>query len=136
MDKIQKAIAQIPSRLELLPPPSQSEEKSQEKQLQKVRSEVAYCQPIIEEPASPEQPYSQVSEQDIEDVIPEDSDEIPTIKLNMEAFTLNLQSYVQQNMELQVSEMSKALVALTPEAASVPVPKLKNISRLRTEHLV
>lgn len=32
--------------------------------------------------------------------------------------------------------MSKALVSLTPEAASIPTPKLKNINRLRTEHHV
>ncbi|CAH9142640.1 unnamed protein product [Cuscuta epithymum] len=32
--------------------------------------------------------------------------------------------------------MSNALVALTPEGASIPMPKLKNISRLRTEHHV
>lgn len=66
----------------------------------------------------------------------EDFNEIPTIKLNIEEFTQNLQTYMQQNMELQEGDMSKALVALTPEAASIPVPKLKNVSRLRTEHLV
>lgn len=66
----------------------------------------------------------------------EDFNEIPTIKLNIEEFTQNLQNYMQQNMELQEGDMSRALVALTPEAASIPAPKLKNVNRLRTEHLV
>ncbi|KAG0451994.1 hypothetical protein HPP92_025927 [Vanilla planifolia] len=43
---------------------------------------------------------------------------------------------MQENMEIQDGSLSKALVALTPEAASIPMPKLKNVSRLRTEHQV
>lgn len=100
------------------------------------RSEVNICQPIIEEPTTPEPECSEQILSDIEDAFYEDPCEIPTIKLNIEEFTLNLQNYMQQNMELQDGEMSKALVALNPEAASIPVPKLKNISRLRTEHCV
>ncbi|RXI06547.1 hypothetical protein DVH24_025683 [Malus domestica] len=89
--------------------------------------EINKCEPIIEEPASPEQ-------DDIEDLFYEDPDEIPTIKLNMEQFTSTLQNYMQEKMELQEGDMSKALVSLTSEAASIPTPKLKNVSRLRTEH--
>ncbi|KAL3642660.1 hypothetical protein CASFOL_013475 [Castilleja foliolosa] len=111
------------------------------------KSEVSSSQPIIEEPLSPEpivempstpeQVYSEVSQCDIENAFNEDPDEIPTIQLNMEEFTHNLQKIMQQNSELQEgSNMSKALVALTKEAASIPVPKLKNINRLRTEHQV
>ncbi|KAL2345178.1 hypothetical protein Fmac_006463 [Flemingia macrophylla] len=98
--------------------------------------ETNISQPIIEEPATPEQECSQVSENDIEDIFKEESGEIPTIKLDMEEFTLNLQNYMQENMELKEGEMSKAMVALHPEAACIPTPKLKNISRLRTEHYV
>ncbi|KAL6133549.1 hypothetical protein ACLB2K_065784 [Fragaria x ananassa] len=98
------------------------------------KSALGYTEPIIEEPASPEPECTEIIE-DIEDFY-EDPDEIPTIKLNMEQFTQNLQNYMQQNMELQQGEMSKALVALTPDAASLPTPKLKNVSRLRTEHQV
>lgn len=105
------------------------------RQLQ-LKSEINICQPIIEEPTSPEPECSQVYLSDIEDAFNEDSCEIPTIKLNIEEFTLNLQNYIQQNMELQEGEMSKALVALDPQAASIPMPKLKNVSRLRTEHCV
>lgn len=94
------------------------------------------CEPIIEEPATPEPECTEISEKDIEDAFWEDPDEIPTIKLNMEQFTQNLQNYMQQNMELQEVDMSKALVALKAEAASIPTPKLKNVSRLRTEHQV
>ncbi|GMI65821.1 hypothetical protein HRI_000251400 [Hibiscus trionum] len=104
-------------------------------QLQTV-SRVNKCNPIIEEPASPEPECTQVAENDIEDMFSEDPDEIPTIKLNMEEFTQTLQNYMQNNMELQEGDMSKALVALTAEAASIPTPRLKNVNRLRTEHQV
>ncbi|GFY93445.1 demeter-like 1 [Actinidia rufa] len=110
-----------------------------------VQSQINNCEPIIEVPATPEppeptvevpatpEPEPQVPCSDIEDFFYEDPEEIPTIKLNIEELTQNLQNYMQHNMELQEAEMSKALVALTPEAASIPVPKLKNVSRLRTE---
>ncbi|GKV34270.1 hypothetical protein SLEP1_g42654 [Rubroshorea leprosula] len=93
-------------------------------------------EPIIEEPATPEPVHAEVSLSDIEDAFYEDPDEIPTIKLNVEEFASNLQQYMEENMELQEGEISKALVALSPEAASIPTPKLKNVSRLRTEHHV
>lgn len=93
-------------------------------------------EPIIEEPSTPEQEIIELVESDIEDAFGEDPDEIPTIKLNLEEFTMNLQNYMQDNMELQEGDMSRALVALNPEAASIPTPKLKNVSRLRTEHQV
>ncbi|KAK9158790.1 hypothetical protein Scep_005364 [Stephania cephalantha] len=94
-------------------------------------------EPIIEVPASPESHDQCTTESDFEDTFyEEDPDEIPTIKLNIEDFALNLQNYMQANMELQEGDMSKALVALTPEVASIPTPKLKNVTRLRTEHQV
>ncbi|KAL5700751.1 hypothetical protein ACHQM5_026159 [Ranunculus cassubicifolius] len=95
-------------------------------------------EPIIEEPASPEPESTQILETDIEDAFWEDPDEIPTIKLNVQDFALNLHNYMQENMHLQDGDVSvsKALVALHPEAASIPTPKLKNVGRLRTEHLV
>ncbi|KAK6942660.1 Permuted single zf-CXXC unit [Dillenia turbinata] len=110
--------------------PSQAEQKS-EPNIGNGNSE-----PIIEVPSTPEPKQTQMSELDIEDTYCQDPDEIPTIKLNIEQFTQNIQNYMQENMELEETEMSKALVALTPEVASIPVPKLKNISRLRTEHQV
>lgn len=102
------------------------------------KSGICNSEPIVEVPATPEPECTQIAENDIEDAViyEENPDEIPTIKLNIEAFTQNLQNYVQQSMELQAGDLSKALVALNPEAASIPVPKLKNISRLRTEHQV
>ncbi|KAH7547786.1 hypothetical protein JRO89_XS14G0016100 [Xanthoceras sorbifolium] len=112
----------------LLPPP--------EKDSLKGGWEVNKCVPIIEEPATPEPQCTEVSESDIEDTFFEDPDEIPTIKLNIEEFTVNLQNYMQENMELQELDMSKALVALNSDVASIPTPKLKNVSRLRTEHQV
>ncbi|KAG8390528.1 hypothetical protein BUALT_Bualt01G0092900 [Buddleja alternifolia] len=93
------------------------------------------CEPIIEEPRTPESP-TEVSERDIEDAFYKDSDEIPEIKLNIDEFTTNLQSFIQENIEMQEDDMSKALVALSPALASIPTPKLKHVNRLRTEHLV
>nr|GEW58830.1 protein ROS1-like [Tanacetum cinerariifolium] len=93
------------------------------------------CEPIIEEPTTPEPEANELSISDIEDQYYEDSDEIPTIKLNMEEFTTNLQNIMQDSKKLD-DDMSKALVALNPNAASIPTPKLKDVSRLRTEHLV
>ncbi|GAB4856401.1 hypothetical protein Ancab_014320 [Ancistrocladus abbreviatus] len=105
-------------------------------QLSETKLEITNCEPIIEVPASPEPELLQTLECDIEDTYYEDLNEIPTIKLNMEQFTQTLQTYMQANKELQPADMSKALVALTAEAASIPTPKLKNVSRLRTEHHV
>ncbi|KAL6574942.1 hypothetical protein OROMI_012227 [Orobanche minor] len=103
---------------------------------QPIIEEPSSPEPIIEVPATPEQDYAQVLQCDIENAFDEDPDEIPTIQLNMEEFTHNLQKIMQQNTELQEGNMSKALVALTSAAASIPVPKLKNVNRLRTEHQV
>ena len=89
----------------------------------------------MEEPASPEPEFAIP---DIEDFFPEDldEDEIPTIKLDLRELTQNVQSFMLNNLELREGEMSKALVSLGREAASIPMPKLKNVSRLRTEHQV
>ncbi|XP_050945060.1 protein ROS1C isoform X5 [Cucumis melo] len=114
----------------------ESEPIESNQQLISVKSGGSNKDPIIEEPETPEPECPQISEIDIEDTLYEDPDEIPTIKLNIEAFTKHVQNYMQENMELQEGSMSKALVLLSPEAASIPMPKLKNISRLRTEHQV
>lgn len=112
-----------------LPPPENNS-------LQKAGSEIYKCEPIIEEPTTPEQDFTELSQSDIEDLYFEDPEEIPTIKLNIEKFSETLQNYMQENMQLEEGDMSKALVALNREAASLPTPKLKNVSRLRTEHQV
>ncbi|KAJ6428842.1 hypothetical protein OIU84_020487 [Salix udensis] len=110
-----------------LPPPEDNQHK-------RIGFDNDSCEPIIEEPVTPDQEQTELTETDIED-FGEDPDEIPTIKLNMKEFTENLQNYIHTNMELQEYDMSKALVALDPNA-SIPTPKLKNVSRLRTEHQV
>lgn len=114
-----------------LPPPDTST-------LTETRLKISSSEPIVEEPASPEPEYNEILETDIEDAFCEDPDEIPIINLNVENFALNLQNYMQENMYLQEGNVSvsKALVALNPEAASIPTPKLKNVGRLRTEHQV
>ncbi|KAL5976428.1 hypothetical protein ACLOJK_020759 [Asimina triloba] len=96
------------------------------------------CEPIIEEPATPEPEPLDVSEAEIEDAFwQDDPDDIPTIKLNLEEFTTNIQNFMNENKKgLQNADLSKALVALSPHSASIPMPKLKNVGRLRTEHQV
>lgn len=91
------------------------------------------CEPIIEEPKTPE-PLPELLESDIEDGFFEDPDEIPLIELNMKEFTTNLETILQEHNK--EGDVSKALVALKPDAASIPTPKLKNVGRLRTEHQV
>ncbi|CAH8264929.1 unnamed protein product [Arabidopsis lyrata] len=119
-----------------LPEPLYREQGSEVKQHSEPAKKVTCCEPIIEEPASPEPESAQVSIADIEDAFFEDPEEIPTIRLNTDAFTSNLKKIIEQNQELQDGNMSTALVALTAEAAYLPMPKLKNISQLRTEHQV
>ncbi|KAM2079687.1 hypothetical protein ACFX1R_027167 [Malus domestica] len=123
--EINPAIAVTPMSL---PPPENNS-------LQIAGTVTKECEPIIKEPATPEQELTELLESEIEDFCYEDPDEIPTIKLNMEEFTSTLQNYMQEK-KLQEGDMSKALVALNPEATSIPTPKLKNVSRLRTEHQV
>lgn len=94
------------------------------------------CEPIIEEPATPEREWKEAEESDMEDFFKEDSDEILSIDLNAKKSTVNVQNYLQEYNEHNEGCMSKALVALNPESASIPTPKLKNVSRLRTEHQV
>jgi hypothetical protein len=118
---------------------------SEGKQQSEAKSGVTNCEPIIEEPATPEPECKEVEngiedtfyeDHDIEDTFYEDPDEIPVIILNTEEVTQNLHTHMQNKTELQEFDMSKALVALTPEAASIGMPKLRNVSRLRTEHQV
>jgi len=94
-------------------------------------------EPIIEEPASPrEEERPETLENDIEDY-DADIGEIPMIKLNFEAFAQNLENCIKEsNKDLQPDDIAKALVAISTEEASIPVPKLKNVRRLRTEHYV
>lgn len=48
-----------------------------------------------------------------------------------------MKSYIHaNNIEIEDADMSNALVAISPQAASVPTSKLKNVNRLRTEHQV
>ncbi|KAF7820237.1 Transcriptional activator DEMETER [Senna tora] len=100
--------------------------------LKEASFEIGKCEPIIEEPATPEQecPDTEALESDIEEFYWEDPDEIPTIKINMQQMAMNIQSYMPEG------DMSKALVVLNPDTASIPTQKLKNVSRLRTEHQV
>ncbi|XP_023518039.1 transcriptional activator DEMETER-like isoform X1 [Cucurbita pepo subsp. pepo] len=111
----------VTSHLPILPPESTYTENT---------LETSKCEPIVEVPATPEPEPNEMTESDIEDLFYEDPDEIPTIKLSMEEFKTTLQNYIPEG------DMSRALVALNPEAAYIPTPKLKNVSRLRTEHQV
>jgi hypothetical protein len=69
-------------------------------------------------------------ETDIEDFVPCASEGNPVI--NIDEFTQNRKKYMDLNTE-DVNMLS-ASVFLMPEAGSIPTPKAKNVSRLRTEH--
>ncbi|CAH2074154.1 unnamed protein product [Thlaspi arvense] len=106
-------------------------------------------EPLIEEPASPEQECTELTESDIEHAYynedpdsdiedsyyNEDPDEIETLELNIRQFTATLREHMERNMNLEEGDMSKALVALNT-TTTIPTPKLKSTSRLRTEYLV
>ncbi|EOA29577.1 hypothetical protein CARUB_v10012825mg [Capsella rubella] len=98
---------------------------------QENEQEAQRCEPIIEEPASPEPEYTMPDIEDypwdnnnvamstiLENDPWEDKDIIPTIMLNKEAVT------------------STDLVVLSTQAAAIPTRKLKIMEKLRTEHLV
>ncbi|KAI3420509.1 ENDO3c domain-containing protein [Psidium guajava] len=89
------------------------------------------CEPIIEEPESPKVASKQLLERDIEDFYCDDGDEIPTIKLSSANFSTDLQSPIYDVGMFE--ENSRALVALND---FIPLPKLKEVTRLRTEHHV
>lgn len=90
-------------------------------------------EPIIEEPASPEPEREELELRDIEDEL----DDIPMIRLSSGKNITDLElCFDMKNMTLEDRDVSRALVALPPEVATYPVPKLKQASRLRTKHLV
>ncbi|KAI8524244.1 hypothetical protein RHMOL_Rhmol13G0135300 [Rhododendron molle] len=95
------------------------------------------CEPIIEHPPSPEPESTKYLERDIEDLYDDPEDYIPTIRLDVEEFRDRIQEFIEMNnIPLDGVDISKALVALTSEAASIPLPKLKDINWLRTIHHV
>ncbi|XP_026414520.1 protein ROS1-like isoform X1 [Papaver somniferum] len=100
-------------------------------------SRTIQCEPIVEVPASPEPEPDEATLSDIEDAfLNGDPDEIPTIHLDMEEFSLNLHKVVQENnMQVHLDAVSTALVVASNNP-SIPVTKLKNVGRLRTEHQV
>nr|KYP35674.1 Protein ROS1 [Cajanus cajan] len=100
-------------------------------------TEAKICEPIIEFPASPEPETTKYDESEAENDGEflnddyEDIEDIPTIKLSSEET---------HNCSLEESEhdinKSTSLVALHADAANIPIPKMKNASRLKTERLV
>ncbi|XP_058008447.1 protein ROS1A [Hevea brasiliensis] len=95
------------------------------------------CEPFIEEPESPK------IEQDIEElatskyIIDDEEEEIPTIKLNNDSFKENVQHFMDKyGPNLQTDNLSRALVPIPVNVNSIPMRKLKQTNRLRTEHQV
>lgn len=102
------------------------------------------CEPIIEFPASPVRGGEtvEIQERDIEDLCndPED-DEIPVIRLDTAEFRSKLLNILEkkaksmsQSQEL-VSLTPEELLAITPEAASIPIPNVKKFMKRRKIHL-
>lgn len=101
------------------------------------RYQAKNSEPIIEMPQSPERafPENEFTEVvDIEDFVRRDPDDIPTINLGTGDF---METSDLANMMLQDNDVaSRAIVPLAAQVASMPVPKLKFVSRLRTTHQV
>ncbi|KAM0023774.1 putative HhH-GPD domain, endonuclease III-like, iron-sulfur cluster loop, DNA glycosylase [Helianthus debilis subsp. tardiflorus] len=94
------------------------------------------CEPIIEVPPSPEPEVESIIG-DIEDLCESNDDEIPTIRLNTEEFRETLEETMDTNMNLiPEADMSKALIAVSAEAANIRVPPKKFVAKSRTMHLV
>ncbi|XP_022731590.1 DEMETER-like protein 2 [Durio zibethinus] len=93
--------------------------------------QIKICEPIIEEPFEPPAKLEPPKSQEPESVCG-DSEGIPIIKLNRDFRT----TLCSQSNIICDGESSKALVALTSHAASIPALKLRRLSRLRSEHLV
>lgn len=100
------------------------------------------CEPIVEVPPSPESCHHvEVNLPDIEDYFreSESDDEIPTIRLNTKEFEETLRETINKKNNICLPEgddMSKAIVALTDEAAYFRVRPIKVQAKLRTLHIV
>ncbi|KAK1259218.1 Protein ROS1 [Acorus gramineus] len=108
-----------------------SDDKKHRVFLSQERPAMKKCEPIVEEPTTPEpECLEEVLINDIEDAFwMENGDESLPI--------IHFQSILEsKNMDLEKCDLSKALVCPTLEAASISMPKLKNVNRLRTEHCV
>ena len=104
-------------------------------------------EPIVEMPPSPEPEPEPIKPEmtDIEDLFIDTNDEIiQEIKLN---FSEELKPklwdhyyFENNNVDITIAndsdESSRALVSLSPKAASIPLPKHMLYARLRTEHQV
>lgn len=97
------------------------------------------CEPIVEEPSTPEPMVA--NSKDIEDM--EDFGEQETFfgtssqPSASDKFSSTDVEIVLPPAEVQIQDTaSKALVILPPGRESIPVPKLKNVGRLRTVHYV
>lgn len=87
------------------------------------------CEPILEFPPSPEPEITEPLEVDIEDFGCES--EIQTIILNSKEI---LESPLLSSLDDDGGDKSKAV--FDPQVAQIPMPKVKNKLRLRTEHQV
>ncbi|XP_057423689.1 DNA glycosylase/AP lyase ROS1-like [Lotus japonicus] len=103
-------------------------------------------EPIIEMPPSPEHENSKLGElevnnndeffkNDFHDDITEDIEDLPTIKLKSHECFSKAHDYSCEKSE-HVMNMSTTLVTLDADAANIPLPKMKSVSRLKTERLV
>lgn len=97
-------------------------------------------EPIVEMPASPEAGSEELDEfeinNDAEEFYKQDvSEEIPTIKLSSQQHLSTTHNCSFEDSENDMN-ISTSLVALPAYVANVPMPKMKDARRLRTERLV
>ncbi|CAK9238588.1 unnamed protein product [Sphagnum troendelagicum] len=97
------------------------------------------CEPIIEEPMTPPEESDDIATDNPKpDHLPEETTIITVVEMQVDSSETCLQNPPASSSSQVIipDAPSQELVLLPPEAASIPVPKLKNVGRLRTVHYV
>ncbi|CAM6099678.1 unnamed protein product [Calypogeia fissa] len=102
------------------------EEGVESPQLSSYRLPQKPCEPIVEEPRTPEPEIGDI----------EDFDPCCGVSSQQSASDKGSSSEMEFVLPHGEVSISKAMVVLPPDSASIPVPQLKNVGRLRTVHYV
>ncbi|CAK9237622.1 unnamed protein product [Sphagnum troendelagicum] len=97
------------------------------------------CEPIIEEPMTPPEESDDIATDNPKpDHLPEETTIMTVVEMQVDSSETCLQNPPASSSSQVIipDALSQELVLLPPEAASIPVPKLKNVGRLRTVHYV
>jgi hypothetical protein len=100
------------------------------------------CEPIVEMPASPEPEDigfdSELDEEIYHDYTNEDEDieDIVTVNLSNQESSCLPKMLDNSFEEFDYGMNASTTLVLSQDAANIPLPKMKNVSRLKTERLV